>query len=82
MTHPQWCPTHGRADDPADAWDCPDDCPHFKAKIDRVVEDIRVNGNYTRSWMKDGIVFRQRMANHQPVGEAVARQLPHKKEEQ
>lgn len=81
MTHPQWCPTHGHDQDPADAWDCPDDCPHFIAEIERVVEDIRVNGNYVRSWSKDGIVFRQRMVNHQPVGEAVAVRLPHKEEQ-
>lgn len=61
------CPVH--AADGQDPWDCPEGCPDWVQHCDDVIEDIKVNGNYTRISVIDGAMLRQKYRNHLPVGE-------------
>lgn len=48
---------------------CPAQCAQVLAEIERNIDDIKVNGNYTRTTVIDGQFYRQKFRNHQPVGE-------------
>lgn len=52
-----------------DAWNCPDECPDFLAELERRINDIKIQGNFTRMQVTDGVMYRQRYQNHQPIGE-------------
>jgi hypothetical protein len=64
------CSVHAEPEgDALDAWPCPDDCLEFLDELERQIEDVKINGNFTRVWQKDGLWYRQTFRNHQPVGE-------------
>lgn len=66
-----WCPVHADAGvDTINAWACPDDCEHFAEELQRRIDDIRINGNYTSVFTDDaGLTWRQHYRKHLPVGE-------------
>lgn len=73
MSKPVRCPVHDHPDSqPNESWGCPEDCPDWLTEVDRVVEDVQIHGNFIRTIMTDGVVYRQTFRNHQPVGEPVA----------
>ena len=50
---------------------CPDDCRHFLAEIERVMDEVS-GGTFIRiSEGEDGALYRQKFENHEPVGEPV-----------
>lgn len=72
MTEPERrCPVHSEPGaDEAHAWPCPDDCQDFLAELERRIDDVKVNGNFTRVRTgDDGVIMAQKFRNHQPVGE-------------
>ncbi len=66
---PERCPVHVDPHHPDQAWPCPDECPDYLAELDRRIEDVKVNGNFTRVSLVDGFYERQQYRSHQPVGE-------------
>ncbi len=67
MSTPLRCPVHANE---SGRWACPDDCPHFLDELDRRIDDVIRNGNFTRTWVgDDGTVYRQTSRCHQPVGQ-------------
>lgn len=64
---PYWCPAHGQPGGFRE-WACPDDCEHFRAELERRIDDVKVNGNFTRTYTDDsGQRWKQRFRNHRPV---------------
>jgi hypothetical protein len=68
MTEPErQCLVHGVLDDP---WPCPDFCEHFRAELERRIDDVRIGGNFIRLFTDDdGRRMLQKFRNHQPDGE-------------
>ncbi len=72
MTEPTHCPEHGTSGDVLRGWPCPDACPHFLAYLRWSIDDVKVNGNFTRMWVdEDGQRWKQEFRNHQPAEDAV-----------
>jgi hypothetical protein len=80
MTEPERrCPVHSEPGaDEAHAWPCPDDCLDFLAELERRIEDVRVNGNFIRTWVENGVYWKQTFRNHEPVGEPERWDLPNR----
>lgn len=70
MSSLERCPVHAEPDAVlADAWPCPEDCLEWLEKIEYEINEIRVNGNFTRLTVKGGVMWRQVYRNHQPLGD-------------
>lgn len=66
---PEMCPVHGQRDNFRE-WSCPDDCEHLARELDRRIDDVKINGNFIRTWTdEDGKRWKRRFSNHVPVEE-------------
>jgi hypothetical protein len=58
----------------------PEDDPQFLAELERRIEDIKLHGDFVRTQVIDGVIYKQTYRNHQPHGEPVAwRAMPKEK---